>query len=66
VVYWRKTWSLMLNQKHGLRMSNNSVLRRSLGPWRGQVTGNWRKLCEDGLYNLYVSLNITRVIGQGE
>jgi hypothetical protein len=40
----------------------NRVLRRILGPKRDEVTGEWRKLHNDGLHNLYTSPNIIRQI----
>jgi hypothetical protein len=38
------------------------VLRRIFGPKRDDVTGEWRKLRNEELNNLYSSLNIVRVI----
>jgi hypothetical protein len=38
----------------------NRVLRRIFGPERDEVTGEWRKLHNEGLNDLY-SLNIGRV-----
>jgi len=40
----------------------NRVLRRMFGPKRGEVTGEWRKLHNEELNNLYSSSNIVRVI----
>jgi transcription termination factor 2 len=40
----------------------NRVLRRIFEPRRDEVTGDWRKLHNEELHNLYSSLNITRVI----
>jgi hypothetical protein len=40
----------------------NSVLRRIFGPKRDRVTGGWRKLHNDELYNLYSSPSIIRII----
>jgi hypothetical protein len=36
----------------------NRVLRRIFGPKRGEATGDWRKLHNEDLQNLYSSLNI--------
>jgi hypothetical protein len=33
----------------------NRVLRRIFGPKRGEVTGDWRKLHNEELHNLYSS-----------
>jgi hypothetical protein len=38
------------------------VLRRIFGPRRDEVTGEWRKLHNDELNDLYCSPNIVRVI----
>jgi hypothetical protein len=40
----------------------NRVLRRIFGPKRDEVTGEWRKLHNEELNDLYSSLNIVRVI----
>jgi hypothetical protein len=40
----------------------NRVLRRMFGPRRGEVTGDWRKLHNEELHNLYSSPNIIRMI----
>jgi hypothetical protein len=38
----------------------NRVLRRILGPKRDEVTGQWRKLHNEELHNLYLSTDIIR------
>jgi hypothetical protein len=40
----------------------NRVLRRIFGPKRDEVTGEWRKLNNEELHDLYPSSNIVRVI----
>jgi hypothetical protein len=40
----------------------NRVLRRTLGPKRDEVTGEWRKLHNEELYDLYSSPSIIRII----
>jgi hypothetical protein len=40
----------------------NRVLRRTFGPKREDVTGEWRKLHNEELYILYSSPNIIRQI----
>jgi len=57
----RENWSLTLKEEHRLRVSENMVLR-ILGPKREEVTGEWRKLHNEGLNDLYSSPNIVRVI----
>jgi hypothetical protein len=45
-----------------LRVFENRVLRRIFGPKRDEVTGEWRKLHNEELHNLYSSSNIIRII----
>jgi hypothetical protein len=45
-----------------LRVFENRVLRRILGPKRDKVTGEWRRLHNGELNDLYSSPNIVRVI----
>jgi hypothetical protein len=40
----------------------NRVLRRISGPKRDEVTGDWRKLHNEELHNLYSSQSIIRMI----
>jgi len=62
VLYGCETWSLTLREELWLRVFENRVLRRIFGPKRDEVTGEWRKLRNDGLNDLYCSPNIVRVI----
>jgi len=43
-------------------MFENMVLRRIFGPTRDEVTGEWRRLRNEELNDLYCSPNIVRVI----
>ena len=43
-------------------MFENRVLRRIFGPRRDDVTGEWRRLRNEELNDLYSSPNIVRVI----
>jgi hypothetical protein len=45
-----------------VRLLENSVLRRIFGPKSDEVTGDWRKLHNEELHNLYSSPNIIRMI----
>jgi hypothetical protein len=45
-----------------LRVFENRVLRGVFGPKRHEVTGEWRKLYNEELHELYSSPNIVRVI----
>jgi hypothetical protein len=51
-----------LREERRLRVFENRVLRRIFGPKRDEVTGEWRKLHNEELNDLYSSLNIIRVI----
>jgi hypothetical protein len=43
-------------------LHENRVLRRVLGPRRDEVTGEWRKLHNEELRDLYSSPSIIRII----
>ena len=45
-----------------LRVLENVVLRRIFGPRRDKVTGEWRRLHNEELNDLYSSPNIVQVI----
>jgi hypothetical protein len=60
VLYGRETWTLTLREQHRLRVFENRVLRRIFGPKRDEVRGEWRKLHNGELHNLYSSPNIIR------
>jgi hypothetical protein len=62
VMYGYETWSLTLREERKLRVFDNNVLRRIFGPKRDEVTGEWRKLHNEELNDLYSSNNIVRVI----
>jgi hypothetical protein len=61
-LYGLETRSLTLKEEHRLRVFEYRVLRRIFGPRRVEVTGDWRKLHNEELHNLYSSLSIIRMI----
>jgi len=62
VLYGLETWSLTLREERRLRVLENRVLRRIFGPKRDEVRGEWRKLHNEELNDLYSSPHIVRVI----
>jgi hypothetical protein len=55
-------WSLTIREEHRLRVFENRLLRRIFGPKRDEVTGEWRKLHNEELRDLYSSQSIIRII----
>jgi hypothetical protein len=55
---------LTLREEHRLRVFENKVLRKILvfGPKRDEVTGEWRKLQDEELRDLYSLPSIIRII----
>jgi hypothetical protein len=51
-----------LREEHRLRVFENRVLRRILGPKRGEVAMEWRKLHNEELNDLYCSPSFLWVI----
>jgi len=62
-LYGCETWSLALREERKLRVFENRVLRRILGPRRDEVTGEWRK--HEELNDLHSSPNTVRAIKSG-
>jgi hypothetical protein len=54
-----------LREERRLKVFENRVLRRIFGPKRDEVTGEWRKLHNEELHDLYSSPNIVPVINSG-
>jgi hypothetical protein len=54
-----------LREERRLRVFENRVLRRIFGPKRDETTGEWRKLHNDELHEMYTSPNIVQVIKSG-
>jgi len=61
-LYVCETWSLTRREEGKLRLFENMVLRRIFGPSGEEVTGEWRRLHNEELNDLYSPLNIVRVI----
>ena len=62
VLYVCETWPLTLSEERRLRLFENRLLRRTFGPKRDEITGEWIKLHNEELYYLYSSPNIIRLI----
>ena len=53
VLYGCETWSLTLREERWLGVFEKRVLRRIFGPKMDEVTGEWRKLHNEELNDLY-------------
>jgi hypothetical protein len=53
VLYGCETWSLTLSEERRLRVFESRVLRGVFGAEGDEVTGEWRKLHNEGLSDLY-------------
>ena len=51
-----------MREERKLMVFENMVLRRIFGPRRDEVTGDWRRLHNEELNDLYCSPNIVRMI----
>ena len=61
-LYVCETWSLTLREERKLRVFENMVLRRIFAPRKEEVTGEWWRLHNEELNDLYFAPNIVRVI----
>jgi hypothetical protein len=64
VLYGCGTWSVTLREEHRLTVFENRVLRKIFGSKKDEVTGDWRKLHDEELRNLYASPDIIRFLNQ--
>jgi hypothetical protein len=58
VVCGCETWSLTWREEGRLRVFGKRVLRGLFGPKRDKLTGEWRRLNNEEICNLYCSPNI--------
>jgi len=61
ILYGCETWSLTLREERRLRVFENRVLMKVIRPRKDEVTGEWRKLYNEELNDLYSSPNFIRV-----
>jgi hypothetical protein len=57
-LYGCETVSLTLKEEYALRVFQNRVLRRIFGQKMDEIVGDWRKLHDGWLHNLYFLLLI--------
>ena len=62
VLYGCETWSLTLREERRLMVFENRMLRKIFGPKRNEETGEWSRLHNEELYDLYSTPNIIRMI----
>jgi hypothetical protein len=62
VLYECETYYPTVREEHRLRMLENRVLRRMIGPKRDEVTGQWKNLHNGEPHNLCLSTDIIRQI----
>ena len=62
VLYGCETWSLALREESRPRVFENRVLRKMYGTTRDEATGEWRKLHNEQLHDLWSSPNIVNLI----
>jgi hypothetical protein len=61
-MYGSETWSYILREKCRLREFENRVLKSIFVPKRDEARGEWRKLHNEDLSDLYASHKIVRLV----
>jgi hypothetical protein len=61
-LYGCETWSVTLREEYGMRVLEDTVLRKLPGGKRDVATGEWRRLHSGELHDLHSPQNIVRVI----
>jgi len=56
VLYECETWSLTLSEEHTQRVLKNSVLRKVFWPKRDEITGEWRRMHNEELRDMYLRI----------
>jgi hypothetical protein len=59
-VYGCENWWLTFREEHRLWVYGNRILRRIFGTKREEVTGEWKRLHNEELYDLRSSPNIIK------
>jgi hypothetical protein len=62
VLYGCESWFVTLTEENKLRLFESELLRKISGAKRGEVTGEWRRLHNGELHDLYCSPDMIRVI----
>ena len=62
VLHGCENWSLTLREERKLRVFENMVLRRIFGPRTDEVTGEWRRLHNEELNDLYIYIYMYNII----
>jgi hypothetical protein len=57
-----KTRCVTLSRGHRLRIFSNAAMKKIFGHMKEDISGNWRKLLAEEVYNSRTKLNITLAI----